>query len=104
MHYPPGELWGGRNSRRVAGLRERGEEMRHGRISECLGAHVSVKGGVHRAPVRGRAIGATAIQVFTKTPGQWREPEISSDSFQAFRSERERLELSSIVAHDSYLI
>jgi deoxyribonuclease IV len=78
--------------------------MRHGRIPECLGAHVSVKGGVHRAPVRGRAIGATAIQVFTKTPGQWREPDISRESFHTFRTERERLELTSIVAHDSYLI
>jgi deoxyribonuclease-4 len=78
--------------------------MQHGRIPECLGAHVSVKGGVHRAPVRGRAIGATAIQVFTKTPGQWREPDISRESFHTFRTERERLELTSIVAHDSYLI
>src|SRR4051812_26689821 len=78
--------------------------MQHGRIPECLGAHVSVKGGVHRAPVRGRAIGATAIQVFTKTPGQWREPDISRQSFHTFRTERERLELTSIVAHDSYLI
>jgi deoxyribonuclease IV len=78
--------------------------MQHARISEYLGAHVSVQGGVHRAPVRGRAIGATAIQVFTKTPGQWREPDISTESFTAFRTERERLQLTSIVAHDSYLI
>jgi len=41
----------------------------HQRTStERLGAHVSVQGGVDRAPVRGHAIGATAIQVFTKTP------------------------------------
>jgi deoxyribonuclease IV len=78
--------------------------MQHARISEYLGAHVSVQGGVHRAPVRGRAIGATAIQVFTKTPGQWREPDISTESFTAFRTECERLQLTSIVAHDSYLI
>jgi deoxyribonuclease IV len=78
--------------------------MQHARISEYLGAHVSVQGGVHRAPVRGRAIGATAIQVFTKTPGQWREPDISTESFSAFRTECERLQLTSIVAHDSYLI
>jgi deoxyribonuclease-4 len=78
--------------------------MQHARIPENLGAHVSVQGGVHRAPVRGRAIGATAIQVFTKTPGQWREPDISMESFTAFRTECERLQLTSIVAHDSYLI
>jgi deoxyribonuclease IV len=71
---------------------------------ERLGAHVSVQGGVEKAPVRGKAIGATAIQVFTKTPSQWREPTISVESFSAFRKECERYRLSNIVAHDSYLI
>ncbi|MGH7510190.1 MAG: deoxyribonuclease IV [Gemmatimonadales bacterium] len=71
---------------------------------ERLGAHVSVQGGVERAPVRGKAIGATAIQVFTKTPSQWREPGHSSESCAAFRRECERCDLASIVAHDSYLI
>ena len=71
---------------------------------ERLGAHVSVQGGVEKAPVRGKAIGATAIQVFTKTPSQWREPTISVESFSGFRKECERCRLSSIVAHDSYLI
>ena len=78
--------------------------MRHKRVSDYLGAHVSVQGGVHRAPVRGLAIGATAIQVFTKTPGQWREPEIARESVTTFRADCERLELTNIVAHDSYLI
>src|SRR5687768_5721799 len=71
---------------------------------ERLGAHVSVQGGVQTAPVRGKAIGATAIQVFTKTPSQWREPSITEESCDAFRRECERCKLASIVAHDSYLI
>ena len=78
-------------------------DQRRGTV-ERLGAHVSVQGGVHKAPVRAKAIGATAIQVFTKTPSQWREPEVSSESCQAFRRECERYRLSNIVAHDSYLI
>jgi deoxyribonuclease IV len=71
---------------------------------ERLGAHVSIQGGVHTAPVRGKAIGATAIQVFTKTPSQWREPSISAESCETFRKECERCRVSSIVGHDSYLI
>src|SRR5688572_11332238 len=71
---------------------------------ERLGAHVSVQGGVETAPVRGKVIGATAIQVFTKTPSQWREPGIPSQSYAAFRQACERCKLSSILAHDSYLI
>jgi len=78
--------------------------MHQSNASERLGAHVSVQGGVEKAPVRGKAIGATAIQVFTKTPSQWREPDISVESCTAFRRECERFQLSSIVAHDSYLI
>jgi deoxyribonuclease IV len=78
--------------------------MRQRNPPECLGAHVSVQGGVERAPVRGIAIGATAIQVFTKTPSQWREPVIAPESFSAFRRECDRCELAIIVAHDSYLI
>jgi deoxyribonuclease-4 len=73
-------------------------------LPERLGAHVSVQGGVQTAPVRGKAIGATAIQVFTKTPSQWREPVISMESCDAFRRECDRCKLTSIVAHDSYLI
>jgi deoxyribonuclease-4 len=74
------------------------------RTAERQGAHVSVQGGVDTAPVRGKAIGATAIQVCTKTPSQWREPAIPSEAFSTFRREFERCRLSSIVAHDSYLI
>jgi deoxyribonuclease IV len=71
---------------------------------DLLGAHVSSQGGVQMAPLRGKMIGATTIQVFTKTPSQWREPDISAEAYDAFRKEYERHKMSSIVAHDSYLI
>src|SRR5205807_1744519 len=45
---------------------------------DLLGAHVSTLGGVGTAPARALAIGATAIQVFTKTPNQWREPVLAA--------------------------
>jgi len=72
--------------------------------SDLLGAHVSTQGGVATAPARGTAIGATAIQVFTKTPNQWREPAVTADVQIAFRREVDRSGIASIVAHDSYLI
>jgi deoxyribonuclease-4 len=73
-------------------------------VADLLGAHVSTQGGVHNALARGKAIGATAIQVFTKTPNQWREPALTEESRTAFRRERDRSEIAQIVAHDSYLI
>jgi deoxyribonuclease-4 len=78
--------------------------MNQAKAADLLGAHVSTRGGVQTAPARGKAIGATAIQVFTKTPNQWREPMLSEESGTAFRRECDRCEIASIVAHDSYLI
>jgi deoxyribonuclease-4 len=72
--------------------------------NELLGAHVSSQGGVAEAPARGAAIGASAIQVFTKTPNQWREPTLGETEVARFRAERARHDIRAVVAHDSYLI
>jgi deoxyribonuclease-4 len=69
-----------------------------------LGAHVSSQGGVAAAPQRGGALRARAIQLFTKTPNQWREPALAAEMVERFRSEVERHALEAVVAHDSYLI
>lgn len=55
-------------------------------------------------PARGVAIGATAIQVFTKTPSQWREPVLEPGAVAAFRAELRASGLRAVVSHDSYLI
>jgi deoxyribonuclease-4 len=78
--------------------------MHQTRTAGLLGAHVSTRGGVFAAPARGTAIGATAIQVFTKTPNQWREPTVTTEICNAFARERDRSGILHIVAHDSYLI
>lgn len=74
------------------------------RGAERLGAHVSTQGGVDTAPGRGTAIGASAIQVFTKTPNQWREPVMSPETAAAFREALGASGVRAVVSHDSYLI
>jgi deoxyribonuclease IV len=81
-----------------------GSQVKEGDHAGLLGAHVSARGGVHLAPARAREIGATAFQLFTKTPNQWREPLLSSATRDAFRRETARLGIRAVVAHDSYLI
>src|SRR5215212_5017945 len=76
----------------------------HRSAHELLGAHASVQGGIATAPVRARKIGATALQVFTKTPSQWREPVVGVEARTAFLRECERSGIARIVSHDSYLI
>ena len=71
---------------------------------DLLGAHVSTQGGVVEAPARGTAIGATAIQVFTKTPNQWREPVVRDADVAAFRAALAGSGIRAVVSHDSYLI
>jgi deoxyribonuclease-4 len=69
-----------------------------------LGAHTSTAGGVSTAIPRAAAIGATAMQVFTKTSNQWKEPAIEEGEREAFRVGVAASPLGFTNAHDSYLI
>ena len=65
---------------------------------------MSTHGGVGTAPARALAIGATAVQVFTKTPSQWREPVLDDADIAQFRTGLAAGGIRVAVSHDSYLI
>ena len=69
-----------------------------------LGAHVSIAGGTASAPPRAKAIGATAMQIFTKMANRWAERACEDDECRAFRSALRETEVRILLAHDSYLI
>jgi deoxyribonuclease IV len=71
-----------------------------------LGAHISVAGGCQNALTRGKEIGCTAIQIFTKNANQWAAKAISPEDAELFRTTREQTSYASadLIAHDSYLI
>ena len=69
-----------------------------------LGAHVSTSGGVTSALPRAAAIGATAMQIFTKQASQWKEPAIEDAERASFREGVRASALRMTNAHDSYLI
>ncbi|HEY9229531.1 MAG TPA: deoxyribonuclease IV [Gemmatimonadaceae bacterium] len=69
-----------------------------------IGAHVSIAGGTHEAPPRARAIGATAMQLFTKMANRWADRVCESDECVAFASGLAETRVRATVAHDSYLI
>lgn len=73
-------------------------------MTDELGAHVSSAGGVELAPGRAREIDAVVLQLFTKTPNQWREPVLAEERTTAFRGAREGEGIVTAVSHDSYLI
>ena len=69
-----------------------------------LGAHVSIAGGTHAAPPRARAIGATAMQMFTKMANRWAERACEDEECSAFRNALADTHVRATIAHDSYLI
>ena len=69
-----------------------------------LGAHVSIAGGTHEAPRRARAIGATAMQIFTKMANRWAERACEYDECSAFHAALQATRVRETVSHDSYLI
>ena len=69
-----------------------------------LGAHVSTAGGTHAAPPRGRAIGASAIQIFTKMANRWAERACEDDECASFKAALGDTRIRATIAHDSYLI
>ena len=69
-----------------------------------LGAHVSVAGGVDRAPGRAAQIGAVVLQIFTRQPNRWADPVLRDRAVAGFREEAARRGVTYAAAHDSYLI
>jgi deoxyribonuclease-4 len=69
-----------------------------------LGAHVSIAGGPHEAPPRARAIGASAMQIFTKMANRWADRACDTDECSTFAAALAETHVRATVAHDSYLI
>ena len=69
-----------------------------------LGAHVSAAGGAAAAIARGTALGCTALQIFLKSPSQWRARPLAEAEARAFRAARAASPIGPVVAHAAYLI
>jgi deoxyribonuclease-4 len=71
-----------------------------------LGAHTSIAGGTHEAPPRAKAIGATAMQIFTKMANRWADRECEGEECTRFAEALAgcEVERGALTAHDSYLI
>jgi deoxyribonuclease IV len=73
-------------------------------VEDELGAHVSAAGGVERTPERALDIQSVNLQLFTKQPSRWAEPEVDAERASAFRDALLRTGVQVAGAHDSYLI
>jgi deoxyribonuclease-4 len=69
-----------------------------------LGAHVPITGGVFKAPGNGTAIGADAIQIFTRNQMQWACRPIRDEEAAAFREALATSGIQRVLIHGSYLM
>ncbi len=69
-----------------------------------LGAHMSTAGGLQNALYKGKAIGCTAVQLFTVSPRQWQPVQVSPEQVEAFQRAREETGIQCVVSHAVYLI
>jgi deoxyribonuclease-4 len=69
-----------------------------------LGAHLSIAGGLPRAVDRAAASRCEALQIFTKSAGQWRARELPPEEIALFRRRVAETGIHPVVAHNSYLI
>jgi deoxyribonuclease IV len=69
-----------------------------------LGAHLSIAGGLPRAVDRAVASRCEALQIFTKSTGQWRARPLPADEIVLFRRRVAESGVQPVVAHNSYLI
>ena len=67
-----------------------------------LGAHVSTSGGAAKAFERGGQIGCESLQIFVKSPNQWRARPLDPAEVAAFRAAREEAP-QPVIAHAAYL-
>jgi deoxyribonuclease-4 len=68
-----------------------------------IGAHLSIAGGIPKAVERAEAAGCEALQIFTKSVGQWKARVLDDREVTQFRDAVARSSLRAVVAHASYL-
>lgn len=72
--------------------------------NHLLGAHMPIKGGVGMAVRSGKAIGCTAVQVFTSSPQQWSAKPVTDEMAADFQAAKAETGIDVVVSHDSYLV
>jgi len=74
--------------------------------AKLVGAHVSIAGGVERAPENAAAIGARTFALFVKNQRQWTAPPLAPAQAEAFRAccAEHGFDLAKVLPHDGYLI
>lgn len=78
--------------------------MGDSKSTNLIGGHVSIAGGLSKAPIRGGRRGCNAIQIFTKAPGRWQGPPIPEEEIHRFKENVQTMGIHRVLVHNAYLI
>ena len=65
---------------------------------------MTTSGGLHNAMTAGKDAGCDVVQIFTKSPQQWKTRELTEEQVEAFLRAQEETGIRCLASHDSYLI
>lgn len=69
-----------------------------------IGAHTSAAGGVYKALLEGKSIGATTIQLFTANQRRWDSKALTPEAVELWHRTIKETNITHVMSHDSYLI
>jgi deoxyribonuclease-4 len=85
-------------------MKQQAKMEKKNRRGPLLGAHMSISGGVDRAILEGGKANCDVIQIFTKSSRQWIAHPLSRDEIQQFAHNQKETGITTVIAHDSYLL
>jgi deoxyribonuclease-4 len=69
-----------------------------------IGFHAPIAGGLHNALLKAHALGADAVQIFSRNPRGWQARPLATEEVELFKQTRAETGISPVVVHANYLI
>jgi deoxyribonuclease IV len=69
-----------------------------------IGFHAPIKGGLHNALLRSKALNCQTVQLFSRNPRGWTAKPLTEEDIQQFKRIRRKTRISPVVIHANYLI
>ncbi|MBX4211654.1 MAG: TIM barrel protein [Candidatus Yanofskybacteria bacterium] len=73
-------------------------------ITSKIGAHVSIAGGIDKAPARAHEEGCETFQCFTRSPQGGKAPTLSQEIIENFKTEMAAYAIKTFYIHTPYYI
>ena len=77
---------------------------REASVRPRVGLHTGIAGGLHNALLKAQALGADAVQIFSRNPRGWKARPLEAEEVEQFRRVRAETGVEPVAVHANYLI